>query len=505
METSVNKRRRILLHFFLGIGLPSLLLGYLAFRGIQNDQALLEKERRNEHRVFAHQITRAIDEHILKIEQTFLDSVANHQSPHDSAPLRILDNLKSQHPVVEEVFFLAGSGHLLLPSAKFLFTPDGSAHHPPQGRLSSVLEEVQLSQQYEFRQHEYQKALASYRHGFADVSANDAKAALLNAMARVQRKSNALSDAIESYTKLARDFDHSRAASGIPWGLAARIELGILSLAYGDSSSAIETLMGLYEDLIHGKWALEESQYEFFAQRIETSMDGLAAPLQSYQSTFQSLNIEEKKQRSRTERLLAFQEHASSLLRSKGSQDNGNPHFLRKRHALEIEGGTYLVSLLGEQKRREAAVGGFWGLLLNAEYLKDDLLKLATQRHVASEGVHWIVKGEDGEAIFQSDLSPKGSLTIKTDFAGGFPPWTLEFYQQDPRLFESLLTSRQGIYFFMFILIAGILIFGLTWTMRTISHELELGQMKSDFVSTVSHELKSPLTAIRQLAEMTVG
>ncbi|MBE0711583.1 MAG: hypothetical protein IH583_04305 [Candidatus Aminicenantes bacterium] len=54
----------------------------------------------------------------------------------------------------------------------------------------------------------------------------------------------------------------------------------------------------------------------------------------------------------------------------------------------------------------------------------------------------------------------------------------------------------------MFLLIAGILIFGLVLTIRSVSHELELARMKSDFVSTVSHEFKSPLTSIRQLAEM---
>ncbi|MGH7599120.1 MAG: sensor histidine kinase [bacterium] len=51
-------------------------------------------------------------------------------------------------------------------------------------------------------------------------------------------------------------------------------------------------------------------------------------------------------------------------------------------------------------------------------------------------------------------------------------------------------------------LIAGILIFGLVLTLRGVSHELEIAKLKSDFASTISHEFKSPLTSIRQLAEM---
>jgi signal transduction histidine kinase len=54
----------------------------------------------------------------------------------------------------------------------------------------------------------------------------------------------------------------------------------------------------------------------------------------------------------------------------------------------------------------------------------------------------------------------------------------------------------------MFLAIAIILGFGLVLTVRSVTQELELARLKSDFVSTVSHEFKSPLTSIRQLAEM---
>jgi signal transduction histidine kinase len=106
------------------------------------------------------------------------------------------------------------------------------------------------------------------------------------------------------------------------------------------------------------------------------------------------------------------------------------------------------------------------------------------------------------QSILQSEDSPSGPITVRTNFEGGFPPWFVALFQQETDLFEAFLTSRRGIYFYMFILLAGILIFGLILTVRTVVREIELSRMKSDFVSTISHEFKSPLSSIRQLSEM---
>jgi signal transduction histidine kinase len=140
--------------------------------------------------------------------------------------------------------------------------------------------------------------------------------------------------------------------------------------------------------------------------------------------------------------------------------------------------------------------------LFDAGHLKEPILKHALQQHLSPENTSWLVKGGDGRTLLTSEHIPTGSLTVRANFAGNFPNWTLELYHEGPQLFETFLTSRRGIYFYMFLLIGGILIFGLILTIRTVNHELELAKMKSDFVSTVTHELKSPLTSIRQLAEM---
>ncbi len=149
-----------------------------------------------------------------------------------------------------------------------------------------------------------------------------------------------------------------------------------------------------------------------------------------------------------------------------------------------------------------AAAEAAWGFIVNADRLREDIVKPALLEHVPSDAATWTVRARDGAVLLSSGSLPSGPAAFTANFAAKFPDWALEFYPPPPRLIQAFLISRQGLYFLIFVLIAGILVFGLVLTIRSVSHELELARMKSDFVSTVSHEFKSPLTSIRQLAEM---
>jgi signal transduction histidine kinase len=362
-----------------------------------------------------------------------------------------------------------------------------------------------LGQQYEFQQRRYRDALSSYQEAFAQASSAEAKAEALSAAARVQKKLNLIPAAIESYETMAHDYRKTPMSSGIPSALAAQIELATLRAAANDTGGAAQTLIRLYEDLTGGGWALEASQYEFLVQRVAEatnvilSQDARAA---SYQSTLETLRNREKERREITQRLLAFQENAALTLLARIPPSTEHPTQAFKRFALDIRGHAYLVCILSKPIGDGPQLAGTWGLLLNPNYLKTGLVRSVIRQCVSSEGMQWVVRDRDGEALLQSDNPGSGSMTVRTGFARNFPPWSLELYQQSPRLLETLLASRRGIYLYMFVLLASILIFGLSLTIRIVTHELELGRMKSDFVSTVSHEFKSPLTSIRQLAEM---
>jgi signal transduction histidine kinase len=60
---------------------------------------------------------------------------------------------------------------------------------------------------------------------------------------------------------------------------------------------------------------------------------------------------------------------------------------------------------------------------------------------------------------------------------------------------------RKSFYFWTIVVLLVVLIFGAALIVKTVSHEMGVLKLKSDFVSSVSHEFKTPLTSMRTLIE----
>jgi len=104
----------------------------------------------------------------------------------------------------------------------------------------------------------------------------------------------------------------------------------------------------------------------------------------------------------------------------------------------------------------------------------------------------------------KSEYIPEDVSPVYNVFPSDLPSWSLTLYPETSGLFVSLFRPGAGIFLYIFIAIVIILACGLFFTLQTVNNELHLSKMKSYFMSTVSHEFKSPLTSIRQIAEMLV-
>jgi len=505
LRTPAYKRRRIVLLFVLGIVLPSALLGFLAFRGIQNDRALLEKERLEANRRIADRIIREVNEKISSVETAMTAYIANadRQKSESDVAAFVLEEFKSKHPMVEEIFVLRQLGTIDYPTVKLLYRPNNSGHSvfpsPPSTKILNA-------QRLEFKEKDYPKALTAYQQALELAGNAQSEGELLNAVARVQKKSGHLREAAATYEKMSRDYGGVIISDGIPLGLAAHLEIAAVLRDLKDGAGTVSALLKLYKSLLQPDWSLKKEQFDFFSEKVKQALEeflastGSGLDLNSLSNDLEYLKMEEKQKREITDRAIAFQAGAVPVLEVKipGNGDEAEGNALRLD--IEIGGYSYLVSIPKPEdlERRQDT----WGVLFDAERFMDNILKPTLLRHVSSEDISWVVKDHDGNYVQALNRTPSGSITVRTDFVSRFPNWTLELYQQPSDLLKTYFGSRRSIYSYMFLLIGGILVFGLVLTIRTVSHELELAKIKSDLVSTISHEFKSPLAAIRQLAEM---
>jgi signal transduction histidine kinase len=92
------------------------------------------------------------------------------------------------------------------------------------------------------------------------------------------------------------------------------------------------------------------------------------------------------------------------------------------------------------------------------------------------------------------------STNITSYFDNSFPPWRIELTGEitRPLLFKEFYRS---FYFWTILTMMFFLVFGIFIIGRTIAHEKEILKLKSDFVSSVSHEFKTPITSIKALTE----
>jgi signal transduction histidine kinase len=96
---------------------------------------------------------------------------------------------------------------------------------------------------------------------------------------------------------------------------------------------------------------------------------------------------------------------------------------------------------------------------------------------------------------------PTSRYLVAENFSKKYSAWKVALFHPDGKTVAELVGRDQNMYLTLFIGIVAVMIIGIVVVGRAALHELEASRMKSEFVSSVSHELKTPLALIRMFGE----
>jgi signal transduction histidine kinase len=117
------------------------------------------------------------------------------------------------------------------------------------------------------------------------------------------------------------------------------------------------------------------------------------------------------------------------------------------------------------------------------------------------EEVEATVLDSTGAPIVAGVVRPHGPVLAEDRLAEALPFWRAAVFLRDPSAAVRRTSSARRLHYgVMGVAIAGMLAAG-WFVLRTVRSELKVAQMKSDFLSNITHELKTPLTSIRMFIE----
>jgi len=146
------------------------------------------------------------------------------------------------------------------------------------------------------------------------------------------------------------------------------------------------------------------------------------------------------------------------------------------------------------------------GIRIDNSVLIHDRLPMIQDRILIPED--WLVQIVDstGRVISGEETMDSETANPRSPFVLGFdqdfPPWQVRISQKYPGSADRQYSLRRNVYVLAVVVVMAALFFGGFLVIRSTAKELELARLKSEFVSTVSHEFRTPLMSIRYLSEM---
>jgi len=350
----------------------------------------------------------------------------------------------------------------VFPSGAVLYLPRSPAVGEPSFRRP--LPGLAGAEALELARKDYAAAARAYRKLLA--SADTASRPLVRQrLARTLRKAGRTEEARQTYRQL---LDNGRVWIGdLPSDLVARNELCSLADDNGSPDAARGMALDFYRDLEEGIWPLEKPRYLYYSEAARARCRAAETGSGEF------------------ERLLAAEEGKLALSRA------AEAYLGESRSVVGVDGDTYLAFGKAEPfaailLRTGALASDWWPRLLSGRGA-DLVALLATA---------------DGTTVFGSPPPEPASLAVTRDLRFGDSAWILRVRPGRPEAIDADIRQRRVMSLTILGFVTLLLLFGGWMTVRIVRRELEIARLRADFVSTVSHEFRSPLTGIRQLGGM---
>ncbi len=455
MPVSSRSHRKQILLFLLAVILPSLVLVIFALRMISQERELAQKRMKDERRRMAGEIGQHL---LVRLEKIRLQ---------ESSAAPNWTQLSAQRDYVNPEVVLIGlveGDRLSLPWEE----NEKSEEFRQLLSSSDFARKIRNAEKEEFSEKDFLRAAELYRRTMnatqEPAQRGYARLLLARALAKAGRKKEALS--------------HYRLILALPSRVTDE---------YGIPLSLYAAGLLIDAGVDHGE-VLECIRAELGAKRWPT-------PAEFYM-------LQEV-----VERLINTAPEKSIKDIAKDYKRMINEHILKLEQALELQGDFQKIAFASVQENKEKNGEPLWISYGEIPWLVSLAPPLA-----GSKPLLFVVHAQDILASLRQDSGFSETFPGEFHFIMGegsegeslgpnFRGLKIAFAESEDTALSKKWSFQRSFYLLALLLVLSVTLFGAYLLWRDVRRDVRMAEMRSQFVSSVSHELKTPLTAIRMFAE----
>ncbi len=472
MNTRFKPASRLTIIFILAIVLSGSILTYFSINNISNLKQLTEKRILEEERELSARFSTAIQNILEKVTAGFNEEISQLALMKDSLIKRAAD-----YDFITQPFILKNNGQFLYPN--FIGIPENL---PGPNFTDKFRSAFGKGEEAEFTVKDPGKAKSHYLSCLDYSIGGSDSVKALNALGRVSAKSNDIEDATAYYNLIISDYFPITDENGLPYAYYALPQL--LKITNSDNLEKIFPIVEFcLEKMETGSIPLNFNTEELLTLLIKWLQENV------FNSRGKMANINKliESIKQQVQFTTTYRNELSELLK-KRNPDNHSTAGNDFKIINSISGSNQEFFLINTNFINPA------GFLIDRNRLFDTILKTDFQ-----SGFEFDYKIEC-PAVYNSNTNGD-KLVYTSQLNPWFPEQLIEIKLNDENLIKYLIKRRGWIYGIASVLLLVAMFLGVVLILRDIAREKHLARLRSDFISNVTHELKTPLTSIRMYAE----
>ena len=492
----IAPRTKILFVAFILVLFPGTIISYLSLQSIRQKAENL----RTKYSGTVSLVRDKLENEVSRLETNLRNSVIE-LTPESNkiASLKVwLRNMESENPAFKHLILINADGGLISSSVSL-----GWNNRSDPSINSKAAISFNMAENAEYIRKDYIGSIALYREALASSASNQEYILIMSRIGRCYIKKGEYGKAINEYKKILELGNDEIFIGNIPASIVALSQVADSYEALNAHREEYNSTLELYKRLIEQPWDLEGGEFLYYLKSVSEKIRSPEVSGSNFNSA--ERNIENLLMRE--ERLLEqirfiefidknnLPEIEAEL--SKGSISEVLLHNISR----EVNNSTFQLSFFKLPAAFQQSQLLAFTYQLEKDYILSDLFPEILTSVELGKDLFVGILGENDSLLYLQRNLPVSSYLVAENFSQMFAGWKVALFDPGGKTIEQLTGKEKQLYLVLFVGIIVVMLIGIILMVRAVIHESEISRMKSDFVSNVSHELKTPLALIRMFGE----